>query len=89
MKLGMYAIRDVKTCFMTPTLDQTKEAAIRNFTVAIRQGTSLLHAMPQDFDLFYVGEFDAESGIISALSVPEFVVAGAAVAGGSEDKDDS
>lgn len=79
MKFGIYVIRDAKTTFMTPTVDQTVESAVRNFSVAINHGTSLLNAVPQDFDLFQIGIYDVESGIIEAFTAPKFIVSGASV----------
>lgn len=83
MKYGMYAIRDTKTEFMTPTTDVNDESAIRNFTFAINNSGDIMGFAPGDFDLYKIGYFDAQKGVfdIADYSVPEFIVSGASVFG--------
>lgn len=63
MKFGMYAIKDAKTGFMTPTVDQNDASALRNFEHAVNQPDSLLNSHPNDFALYLLGEFDTDAGI--------------------------
>lgn len=63
MKFGMYAIKDAKTGFMTPTVDQNDSSAMRNFEHAVNQTDSLLNSHPNDFALYLLAEFDTDSGI--------------------------
>lgn len=70
MKLGMYAIKDAKTGFMTPTVDQNDAAALRNFEHAVNHPDSLMHSHPNDFTLCRVGSFDTDSGFCDVPSVP-------------------
>jgi hypothetical protein len=76
MKLGMYAIKDAKTGFMTPTVDANDASALRNFEHAVNQPDSLLNSHPNDFSLFKLASFDTDSGVCEVLPVP-FVVADA------------
>lgn len=63
MKFGLYSIKDAKTGFMTPTVDQNDASALRNFAHAVSQSDSLLHSHPNDFALYLLGEFDTDVGI--------------------------
>ena len=68
MIFGMYSIKDAKTGFMTPVLEQNDAAALRNFSHAVNQPDSLMHDCPNDFSLFKVSDFDSDSGIIAMPS---------------------
>lgn len=63
MKLGLYSIKDAKTGFMTPVLEQGDPAALRNFAHAVNQPDSIMHDCPNDFSLFKVANFDTDKGI--------------------------
>lgn len=63
MRLGLYSIKDAKTGFMTPVLEQNDAAALRNFSHAVNQPDSLMHDCPNDFTLFKVADFDTDGGI--------------------------
>ena len=68
MKFGMYSIKDAKTGFMTPVVEQNDAAALRNFSHAVNQSDSLMHDCPNDFSLFKVADFDTDAGILAILS---------------------
>lgn len=74
MIYGMYSIRDSKTGFMAPIAENNDAVATRNFSNAVGQPNSVLGSHPGDFDLYKVGLFDSDSGIMTELSAPEFVV---------------
>lgn len=76
MKFGMYSIKDAKTGFMTPTVDQNDASALRNFEYAVNQPDFLLNSHPNDFALCRLASFDTDSGVCDVLPVP-FVVADA------------
>ena len=65
MRLGLYSIKDAKTGFMTPVLEQNDAAALRNFSHAVNQPDSLMHDCPNDFTLFKVSDFDTDVGILA------------------------
>lgn len=73
MKFGMYAIKDAKTGFMTPTVDQNDASALRNFEHAVNQPDSLLNSHPNDFALCRLASFDTDSGICEVLPIPAVV----------------
>ncbi len=68
MKLGLYSIKDVKTGFMTPLLEQGDPAALRNFSAAVNQPDSIMFQYPNDFALYKVANFDTDSGIDPVLA---------------------
>ena len=63
MKLGLYSIKDAKTGFMTPVLEQGDPAALRNFAHAVNQPNSIMHDCPNDFSLLKVANFDTDRGV--------------------------
>lgn len=67
MKLGIYSVFDVKTqAYMQPFYSLTPGAAIRSFSDALLEPTSMLCKHPEDFHLYQIGEFDdATSAIVS------------------------
>lgn len=73
MKYGLYAIRDAKVGFMSVTADVNDAAARRNFEHAASNSQSLFFTHPQDYDLYKVGVYDTESGVIDPIVPPEFV----------------
>ena len=72
MRLGLYCIKDAKTGFMTPVVEQNDAAALCNFSHAVNQIESIMHDSPNDFSLFKISDFDTAAGII-AISSPILV----------------
>lgn len=68
MKFGLYSIKDAKTGFMTPVLEQGDPAALRNFSAAVNQPDSLMRQYSNDFALYKVANFDTDSGIDPVLA---------------------
>lgn len=68
MKFGLYSIKDAKTGFMTPVLEQGDPAALRNFSAAVNSPDSLMHQYPNDFALYKVANFDTDTGIDPVLA---------------------
>lgn len=64
MILNVYAIRDTKSGYMNPTFELNDAVAMRNFSFACQQTDSLLFACASDFELYQIGRFDTETGII-------------------------
>lgn len=68
MKFGLYSIKDAKTGFMTPVLEQGDPAALRNFSAAVSQGDCIMHQYPNDFALYKVANWDTDTGVDPVLS---------------------
>lgn len=79
MKYGLYSIRDVKTGFMTPVMEVNDAAATRNFYHSVQNSEGILFTFAQDFTLYRIADFDAETGRIVPL-VPIVQVADGAAA---------
>lgn len=79
MKYPVFAVRDVKTCFYPPQVNQNEEDAIRGFAMMINNPSGVIGFAPKDFDLYKIGTFDTEKGVIDPLTPIEYVVAGSAL----------
>lgn len=80
MVFGIYAIQDLKSTFMNPTVDFNDATAKRNFEHAIMAGNNVFFTHPQDFRLMKLGEFENETGCISRYDIPQLVCDGKDVA---------
>lgn len=67
MKCYVYSVRDVRTGFLTPTVEVSDQVAKRNFEHAIASGPSLFTSHPEDYSLWCIGAFDTDSGEISSV----------------------
>lgn len=70
MKFGIYAVRDLKVGFQSFSIQPNDAAAVRGFESTVINSDSVLSTHAEDFSLFKLGEFDAESGRIAALDLP-------------------
>lgn len=77
MTLGVFCIRDLKVGWLTPTVDTNHASASRNFVHAMKNKDSILYTHSKDFDLYQIGKFDTETGLLSGFDVPELVFEGA------------
>lgn len=66
MEYNIYAIRDEKTGFLSPTLDGSDEQAMRNFEHAIQTSTGLLKSHKKDFSLYRIGRYDTDHASLTA-----------------------
>lgn len=73
MVLGIYAIRDVKVGFLTPTVEQNERVAIRNFSHAVANSQSVLSSYAKDFALYRLGTYDNDTGAIVPEPLPVHV----------------
>lgn len=72
--MRLYALRDVKVGFLTPTVADSDAIATRQLQNAIRAGAgTLLDTHPEDFALYCIGTYDTASGAITPI-LPELVV---------------
>ncbi|UPW41010.1 nonstructural protein [Sigmofec virus UA08Rod_5764] len=69
-------MRDVKTGFMTPTVDINDQSAVRNFYHAVGNSEGVLYSFSQDFSLYKIGEMDSDSGLITPVVPPTYLAAG-------------
>uniref|UniRef100_A0AAU8AWJ1 Nonstructural protein n=2 Tax=unclassified Microvirus TaxID=338099 RepID=A0AAU8AWJ1_9VIRU len=83
MILGIYSIRDKKTGYLTPTVDQNDAAAKRNFEHAMMQESNLLFSHPEDYALYRIGDFNSDTGFIVPRD-PELIIDGFGYGRGDE-----
>lgn len=80
MKYPLFSYRDSKVGFGMPVVDQNDSAAIRGFSYAVNGRDGIMNFSPGDFDLYKIGVFDTEKGVIEGQT-PELVVSGSSVFG--------
>ena len=63
--LKLYSIKDTKGGFYPPEASDNDALAVRTIRGVVNSGKGLLAQYPEDFELWYVGEFDNQTGIIA------------------------
>lgn len=62
MKTSAFSVYDVKSkIYAAPMFCENEDIAIRNCVAAMGPG-SLLTLFPQDFELYYIGDYDQSTG---------------------------
>lgn len=75
MLLKLFTVRDSKAEIYGPIIQQkTMGEAERTFTALANDKSSSPGMYPEDYDLFYLGEFDDNSGKMKLLDSPQHVV---------------
>ena len=75
MELRIYSIRDAKAeIFNQPIFQKTHGEAERNFQTLVNDEKSTVFKYPEDFDLYYVGSYDDNTGLIKPLDTPQHIV---------------
>lgn len=71
MTLKMFSIRDTKgDVFHRPFYKQNEAEAERDFVTGVNDPKSTMYLYPEDFDLYFVGTYDEQTGTLSALETP-------------------
>lgn len=68
MRVGIYAVKDVKSAtFFPPFMSHTPGTAERQFSVNVndKHENNMLRRYPSDFELWTVGEFDDNTGMVT------------------------
>ena len=81
MVVKVYAMRDLKSEFMAPTYSTNDAVAMRNFESSIEQSHDVLFTHRNDFQLFRIGSFDTEKGILIPEDLPVLICEGKDVVG--------
>lgn len=75
MTLKAFAIRDNKAeYFNTPFFQKSHGEAERSFKQLTNDNQSTVSKYPEDFDLYYVGDYDDNTGTITALETAQHVI---------------
>lgn len=78
MKFQIFSMRDELSGYLTPTFELNESIAIRNFSYAINRKDTLYYANAKHFDLYHIGSFDTDTGVIEKVE-PTIVVTGVSV----------
>lgn len=75
METRIYSIRDQKSeIFNLPFHKKTHGEAERDFRSLVNDKNSMVHKYPEDFDLYYIGDYDDNTGRITPLDTPQHVI---------------
>lgn len=75
MLIKAYSIRDAKAdSFSAPFYKNTHGQAERDFQELTKDENSFICKYPEDYDLYYVGQFDVTSGKLETLDTPQHIV---------------
>lgn len=78
--LKIYSVRDSKgEVFNTPFFQKTHGEAERSFQHLCKDEKSMVSQYPDDYDLWYLGEYDDSTGTIIPLSTPQHMLKAAIV----------
>lgn len=75
MILKVYSIRDQKgEIFNTPFFKKTHGEAERDFRSLVGDEKSFVNKYPEDFDLYYLGQYDDNTGKFDPIDTPQHIV---------------
>jgi len=73
--LKIYSVRDTKVgAYQLPQISRSHGEAERNFKTLSNQEKTPFYMYPEDFDLFYIGDFDEQTGKIVSLDTPQHII---------------
>ena len=76
MIINLYAMRDLKSDFKVPTYAVNDVVAARNFESAVEQSNDVLFTHRNDFQLYRVGSYDTDRGLIIPEDLPVLICEG-------------
>ena len=80
MMRQLFSVFDSKAqAFMTPFVEQSPGTSSRAFEAACNEQGHIFNAHPEDFTLFYIGDFDDATASIETLKAPEAIAAAIAM----------
>lgn len=75
MEHKIYSVRDAKAeVFGYPFYKKTHGEAERDFNTLCNDPKSTVFNFPDDFDLYYVGSYDDDTGKLTPLDTPQHIV---------------
>lgn len=72
MVSNVYSVRDTKVGFSDPFICPNDSAASRALSFSFNNATNMVSYSPADFNLYRIGTFDSDTGLIEKC-LPEFV----------------
>lgn len=78
MILKVFSVRDIKSgIFHPPFFKSTHGVAERDFRTMVTDDKTTIAKNPEDFDLFYLGEYDDQIGKFECLDTPQHMLSAA------------
>ena len=75
MKHQLLSIRDSKADYYNQVITlKTVEEGVRAFGELVTDQRSMISKHPEDFDLYHLGEFDDQTGLIVTWDAPKHVM---------------
>lgn len=75
MQLKAFSIRDQKSqIFHPPFFKSTHGEAERDFRTTVNDAKTMISMYPDDFDLYFVGEYDDNTGKFLAVDTPQHLL---------------
>lgn len=75
MILKVYSVRDAKgEIFNTPFFKRTHGEAERDFVACTRDPKTQIQQFPEDYDLYFLGEYDDQTGKLNTLDTPQHML---------------
>jgi len=75
MTLKVFSIRDQKAeVFNTPFFQKTHGEAERSFRELVANDQTMPGKYPEDYDLYYLGEYNDQNGLISPVDTPQHLI---------------
>lgn len=74
MQLKMYSVRDAKAeIYNAPFYKRSHGEAERDFKNAITDDKNPNAKYPEDFDLYFLGDYDDQTGLVKPLNTPQHI----------------
>lgn len=86
MTYDLYSIRDHYSSFGTPFSHLNSNTAKRYFARLVNTSDGDIAFSPGDYDLYLIGRFNDESGLVSVVNPAEFVCNGSELVGVKTDE---
>lgn len=75
MQLKMYTVRDSKVeAYLTPFFQRSHGEAERSFQKLATDKNTTVGANPSDFDLYFLGTYDDQTGKTEVMDTPQHVI---------------
>lgn len=72
MELKVFSIRDAKAeVYNQPFFKKSHGEAERDFQELVKDEKSWISKYPEDFDLYFVGIYDDQTGLFKSLDTPQ------------------
>lgn len=86
MTYDIYSVRDHYSIFGSPFCHNNQNTAKRYFARLINNSNGDISFSPGDYDLYRIGRFDEQSGMVYVVSPIEFICNGADLIGVKSDE---